>query len=201
MTTVRAQFESTVVPIEKPLTLVPCGLLLVLVQYLNDASGNAQQFIISAGSYARKYTVKNTHRRRVASCWICDTTESIVHCSGILQSVSGGLAILQMWMSGRRLPVRSNTCEPLHSVGPTTFPNRCPLSRLSLRVYSKLHAKHQNVHTKSVAMHSTLTRAQNVFGYFTTVASVVAVIIALSAFSIPQRPTANLKLRNIQVYV
>jgi len=44
-----------------------------------------------------------------------------------------------------------------------------------------------------------LNRAQNVFGYFTTVATVVAVVIALSAFAVPQRPTASLKLRNIQV--
>jgi triacylglycerol esterase/lipase EstA (alpha/beta hydrolase family) len=50
-------------------------------------------------------------------------------------------------------------------------------------------------------MHSVINRAQNVFGYFTTVASVVALVIALSAFAVPQKPTANLKLRNIQVYV
>jgi hypothetical protein len=50
-------------------------------------------------------------------------------------------------------------------------------------------------------MHSALVRAQNVFGYFTTVASVVAVIIALSSFAVPQAPKATLKLRNVQVYV
>lgn len=48
-------------------------------------------------------------------------------------------------------------------------------------------------------MHSMLNRAQNVFGYFTTVATVVAIVVALSAFAVPQKPTASLKLRNIQV--
>ncbi|KAF2421051.1 signal peptidase 22 kDa subunit [Tothia fuscella] len=48
-------------------------------------------------------------------------------------------------------------------------------------------------------MHSALNRVQNVFGYFTTVASVVAAVIALSSFTQPQAPSASLKLRNIQV--
>ncbi|KAF2403260.1 signal peptidase 22 kDa subunit [Trichodelitschia bisporula] len=48
-------------------------------------------------------------------------------------------------------------------------------------------------------MHSATVRIQNVFGFFTTVATVVAVIIALSAFTSPQAPSASLKLRNVQV--
>ncbi|KAK3044726.1 hypothetical protein LTS18_000518, partial [Coniosporium uncinatum] len=48
-------------------------------------------------------------------------------------------------------------------------------------------------------MHSTLVRAQNVFGYFTSVAFAVAAIIAVSVIISPQTPTANIELRNVQV--
>ena len=50
-------------------------------------------------------------------------------------------------------------------------------------------------------MHSSLVRIQNVFGYFTTVAFVVAAAIAVSVVLSPQTPTAKLELRNVQVYV
>ena len=49
-------------------------------------------------------------------------------------------------------------------------------------------------------MHSTLVRAQNVFGLFTTVAFCVATAIALSVLISPQAPSASVKLRNVQVY-
>ncbi|TKA61773.1 hypothetical protein B0A49_08766 [Cryomyces minteri] len=48
-------------------------------------------------------------------------------------------------------------------------------------------------------MHSVLVRAQNVFGFFTTVAFFVAALIALSVVVSPQSPSASLKLRNVQV--
>ena len=48
-------------------------------------------------------------------------------------------------------------------------------------------------------MHSTLVRAQNVFGFFTTVAAFVAGLIALSVFIAPQTPSASIKLQNVQV--
>jgi hypothetical protein len=48
-------------------------------------------------------------------------------------------------------------------------------------------------------MHSALVRIQNVFGFFTTVASFVAVLIALTALITPQTPTAGVTLRNVQV--
>ncbi|KAF2202632.1 signal peptidase 22 kDa subunit [Delitschia confertaspora ATCC 74209] len=48
-------------------------------------------------------------------------------------------------------------------------------------------------------MHSTLVRAQNVFGFFTTVAFCVAAVIALSVVVSPQTPSASVKLRNVQV--
>ncbi|KAL9063097.1 MAG: hypothetical protein Q9157_008422 [Trypethelium eluteriae] len=48
-------------------------------------------------------------------------------------------------------------------------------------------------------MHTTLTRLQNVFGFFTTVACFVAVFIALSVVVTPQAPSASIKLQNIQV--
>jgi signal peptidase complex subunit 3 len=48
-------------------------------------------------------------------------------------------------------------------------------------------------------MHSALVRLQNVFGFFTTVAFSVAVVIALSSFITPQSPSANIQLRNAQV--
>lgn len=48
-------------------------------------------------------------------------------------------------------------------------------------------------------MHSTLVRAQNVFGLFTTVAFCVAAAIALSVLISPQAPSASVKLRNVQV--
>ncbi|KAF2745027.1 signal peptidase 22 kDa subunit [Sporormia fimetaria CBS 119925] len=48
-------------------------------------------------------------------------------------------------------------------------------------------------------MHSALVRAQNVFGFFTTVAFCVAAMIALSSFISPQSPSASIELRNVQV--
>jgi hypothetical protein len=48
-------------------------------------------------------------------------------------------------------------------------------------------------------MHSALVRLQSVFGFFTTVAFTVAVVIALSSFISPQSPSANIQLRNVQV--
>lgn len=50
-------------------------------------------------------------------------------------------------------------------------------------------------------MHNTLTRIQNVFGFFTSVAFAVACAVAVSVFLHPQAPQASLELRNIQVYV
>ncbi|KAH8805872.1 microsomal signal peptidase-like protein subunit [Xylogone sp. PMI_703] len=48
-------------------------------------------------------------------------------------------------------------------------------------------------------MHSTLVRAQNVFGFFTTVAFFVAAFIALSDFSQPRTPQAEVFVKDIQV--
>lgn len=48
-------------------------------------------------------------------------------------------------------------------------------------------------------MHSALNRLQNVFGFFTTVAFFSAAVIALSAFTFPQTPTAKLAMKNVQV--
>ncbi|KAI0403625.1 signal peptidase 22 kDa subunit [Xylaria palmicola] len=48
-------------------------------------------------------------------------------------------------------------------------------------------------------MYNSLTRLQNVFGFFTTVAFVVAAIIAASDFTAPRTPTASIKPTNIQV--
>ena len=53
-------------------------------------------------------------------------------------------------------------------------------------------------------MHNALNRIQNVFGFFTTVASFVALAIALvSLVSMPvaDLKDGSLKLRNVQVYV
>ena len=50
-------------------------------------------------------------------------------------------------------------------------------------------------------MHSALVRVQNVFGFFTTVAFVTAIIVALSVTVIPQTPSASIELRNVQVFV
>jgi len=53
-------------------------------------------------------------------------------------------------------------------------------------------------------MHNALNRIQNVFGFFTTVASFVALAIALvSLVSLPvaDLKDGSLKLRNVQVYV
>jgi signal peptidase complex subunit 3 len=50
-------------------------------------------------------------------------------------------------------------------------------------------------------MHSALVRIQNTFGFFTTVASFVAAFVALSALITPQTPSAELALRNVQMYV
>ncbi|KAL9114801.1 MAG: hypothetical protein Q9187_007416 [Circinaria calcarea] len=48
-------------------------------------------------------------------------------------------------------------------------------------------------------MHSTLVRAQNVFGFFTSVAFTVAALVALSVVISPQAPVASIDLRNVQV--
>ncbi|KAK0264859.1 Signal peptidase complex subunit [Friedmanniomyces endolithicus] len=48
-------------------------------------------------------------------------------------------------------------------------------------------------------MHNNLTRIQNVFGFFTSVAFSVAAVIAVSVVLIPQTPSASLQLRNVQV--
>ena len=49
-------------------------------------------------------------------------------------------------------------------------------------------------------MHSTVVRVQNVFGFFTTVAFVVAGLIALSDVFSPRTPSAKVSLRDVQVY-
>ncbi|ORY71634.1 signal peptidase subunit-domain-containing protein, partial [Pseudomassariella vexata] len=48
-------------------------------------------------------------------------------------------------------------------------------------------------------MYNSLNRVQNVFGFFTTVAFVVAAIIAASDFTVPRTPTAEIKTTNVQV--
>ncbi|RYP12775.1 hypothetical protein DL765_007153 [Monosporascus sp. GIB2] len=48
-------------------------------------------------------------------------------------------------------------------------------------------------------MYNSLTRVQNVFGFFTTVAFVVAAIIAASDFLAPRTPSAVIKPTNVQV--
>ncbi|KAI0157538.1 signal peptidase subunit [Xylariaceae sp. FL1272] len=48
-------------------------------------------------------------------------------------------------------------------------------------------------------MYNSLTRIQNVFGFFTTVAFAVAAIIALSDFTSPRTPSATIKPTNVQV--
>jgi hypothetical protein len=50
-------------------------------------------------------------------------------------------------------------------------------------------------------MHSTLTRAQNVFGFFTTVAFTIMALLAASDLVTPRAPSASVKLRDVQVYV
>jgi hypothetical protein len=48
-------------------------------------------------------------------------------------------------------------------------------------------------------MHSSLVRIQNVFGFFTTVAFSLGMLIALSVVASHQNPSAELELRNVQV--
>jgi signal peptidase complex subunit 3 len=50
-------------------------------------------------------------------------------------------------------------------------------------------------------MHSTLVRAQNVFGFFTTVAFVIAALIAATDFIHPRTPSAKVSVDKVQVYV
>lgn len=49
-------------------------------------------------------------------------------------------------------------------------------------------------------MHSGLVRVQNLFGFATTVAFWVSILIAGTMFLHPQSPTASLQLKNVQVY-
>jgi len=48
-------------------------------------------------------------------------------------------------------------------------------------------------------MYNSLTRIQNVFGFFTTVAFVVAAFIAASDFTYDRTPSAHVKTTNVQV--
>ncbi|KAI2470338.1 signal peptidase 22 kDa subunit [Annulohypoxylon bovei var. microspora] len=48
-------------------------------------------------------------------------------------------------------------------------------------------------------MYNSLTRVQNVFGFFTTVAFAVAALIAASDFTAPRTPSATIKPTNVQV--
>ncbi len=50
-------------------------------------------------------------------------------------------------------------------------------------------------------MYNSLTRAQNVFGFFTTVAFAFAAVIALTDFVVPRTPSAAIKVDNLQVCV
>jgi signal peptidase complex subunit 3 len=50
-------------------------------------------------------------------------------------------------------------------------------------------------------MHSALVRAQNVFGFFTTVAFAVAALIAASDLIAPRIPSAVVTVDKVQVYV
>jgi len=53
-------------------------------------------------------------------------------------------------------------------------------------------------------MYNVLTRVQNVFGFFTTVASMVAIAVAvlsLATTSTPALQPGSLTLKNVQVYV
>ena len=54
-------------------------------------------------------------------------------------------------------------------------------------------------HCNIFKMHSSLVRIQNVFGFFTTVAFTLGLVIALSVVVSHQNPTAELELRNVQV--
>ncbi|KAL3422915.1 signal peptidase subunit [Phlyctema vagabunda] len=48
-------------------------------------------------------------------------------------------------------------------------------------------------------MHSTLVRAQNVFGFFTTVCFAVAALIAASDIISPRTPSASVSIKDVQV--
>ncbi|EKD20147.1 signal peptidase subunit [Drepanopeziza brunnea f. sp. 'multigermtubi' MB_m1] len=48
-------------------------------------------------------------------------------------------------------------------------------------------------------MHSVVVRAQNVFGFFTTVAFIVGALIACSDFAAPRTPSASVDLKDVQV--
>ncbi|KAF3065111.1 Signal peptidase complex subunit SPC3 [Daldinia childiae] len=48
-------------------------------------------------------------------------------------------------------------------------------------------------------MYNSLTRIQNVFGFFTTVAFVIAALIAASDLTAPRTPSATIKPTNVQV--
>ncbi len=54
---------------------------------------------------------------------------------------------------------------------------------------------------KSAKMHTTITRAQNVFGFFTTVCFVVAALIACSDLLAPRTPSSKVIVKDVQVYV
>lgn len=50
-------------------------------------------------------------------------------------------------------------------------------------------------------MHNTLSRLQNVFGFFTTVVFVVAALVASSDYFAARTPRADVKVGSVQVYV
>ena len=70
---------------------------------------------------------------------------------------------------------------------------------LCFRYYLYPRGNFTSTYTSFTSMHSTLIRAQNVFGFFTTVAFCTAILTALSVLLANQEPSAKIELRNVQM--
>lgn len=83
---------------------------------------------------------------------------------------------------------------------PTSHENHDrPLQKRATSTSESSQAIAAHFGTPSPTMYNTLTRIQNVFGFFTTVAFVVAAFIAASDFTYDRTPSVELATTSVQV--
>lgn len=95
------------------------------------------------------------------------------------------------------------TPPPIHLPWPSDSHNLFKGSTISCHSISN-STSFDNSHVviaRTAKMHTTITRVQNVFGFFTTVCFAVAALIACSDLLAPRAPSANVIVKDVQVFV
>jgi hypothetical protein len=95
----------------------------------------------------------------------------------------------------------TSTTIPNCSSAPRPFLCAAPGPKYFIAHASRTLLPSSLVEGPEAAMHSTLSRAQSVFGFFTTVAFVVAALVAASDYFVERTPRADVKVGKVQVYV